>query len=112
MHEQHVSVYVTAPDIDAARRIARHVVEQRLAACANMMPIHSVYRWEGSMQEEAEIALFLKTRRALLPQVEEAVRTLHPHAVPCIVAFDIIGGHAPYLAWLDAETKPPVPKRA
>ena len=111
MHEQHVSVYVTAPDAEVARRIARHVVQERLAACANMMPIHSIYRWEGAVQEEPEVALFLKTRRALVPALEQAVRTLHPAQVPCIVAFDLVGGHAPYLAWVDAETSSPRPTK-
>lgn len=111
MSEQHVSVYVTTPSMEVARRIAQHVVNEKLAACANMMPIHSIYRWEGALQEEAEVAMFLKTRRSLVPRLEEAVRTLHPHQVPCIVAFDLVGGHAPYFAWVDAATNAPTAKR-
>lgn len=106
-----MSVYVTAPGMDVARRIAQHVVNAKLAACANLLPIHSIYRWEGALQEEAEVALFLKTRRELLPRLEEAVRTLHPHEVPCIVAFDLVGGHAPYFAWVDRETDAASAKR-
>lgn len=104
MSQQHVSVYVTAPSMEVARRIAQHAVNEGLAACANMLPVHSVYRWEGALQEDAEVAMFLKTRRELVPRLEQAIRTLHPHQVPCIVAFDLVGGHAPYLAWIDAET--------
>lgn len=112
MHEQHVSVYVTTPSLEVARRIAQHVVNARLAACANMFPVHSVYRWEGALQDEPEVAMLLKTRRALVPALEQAIRTMHPASVPCIVALDVVAGHAPYLAWVDAQTQPTTAERA
>lgn len=105
MRVDHASVYVTCPDMDTAERIARTLLEQRLVACANLFSITSLYRWEGAVREGAEVAMFLKTRRALVPRVEAAVRASHPYEVPCIVAFDLAGGHAPYLAWVDAETR-------
>lgn len=102
--EPHVSVYVTCPDPETAKRIARALLDQRLVACANLLPSTSLYRWEGAVHEDAEVAMFLKTRRALLPEIEAVVRALHPHKVPCVVAFDLVGGHAPYFAWVDSET--------
>ncbi|HEX2022721.1 MAG TPA: divalent-cation tolerance protein CutA [Candidatus Thermoplasmatota archaeon] len=104
MPTDHVSVYVACPDRETARRIARALVERKLAACANLLPIESVYRWEGRVEESAEVAMFLKTRRARVPEVVRAVEELHPYEVPCVVAFDLVGGAARYLAWVDAET--------
>lgn len=102
-----MSVYVTAPDLDVAKRLARALLDARLVACANILPATSMYRWEGAVHEEPEVVMFLKTRRALFAEVEAAVRASHPHKVPCIVALDVVGGHLPYLAWVDAETRRP-----
>jgi periplasmic divalent cation tolerance protein len=101
-----VSVYVTCPDEATARRLARQAVETRLAACANVFPIASVYRWEGALQEEPEVAMLLKTRRDRVEALTAALREAHPAEVPCIVAFPLVGGHAPYLAWVAAESAP------
>lgn len=97
-------MYVTCPDDATARRIARDLVERRLAACANILPVRSVYRWEGKLQEDAEVAMFLKTKRALVPEVVRAVEAAHPYDTPCVVAFDLVGGAARYLGWVDEET--------
>lgn len=99
-----MSVYVTCPDAQVAQRIARALIDQRLVACANLIGSTSIYRWEGVVEEASEVVMFLKTRRARFPQVEAAIRALHPHQVPCILALDISAGNAPYLAWLDRET--------
>jgi len=101
-------VYVTCPDEATAERIALHLVNERLIACANLVPgVQSFYRWEGRVQREREVVMFLKTRRSLFRDVEAAVRMLHPAKVPCIVALDLVGGHSPYLEWVDAETARP-----
>lgn len=101
-----LSVYVTAPDEATARRLAGAMVEARLAACANLWPIASIYRWEGRIEEGREFALLLKTRRALLPALERALQEAHPYDVPCVVAWPIAGGAAPYLAYVADATKP------
>lgn len=106
MSEPHASVYVTCPDEATARAIARDLLDKRLVACANILPIRSMYRWEGAIEEADEVAMFLKTRRALVDEVARAVAALHPYDVPCAVAFELgEGGHAPYHAWIDAETR-------
>jgi periplasmic divalent cation tolerance protein len=98
-------VYVTAPTLDAARLIARAVVAERLAACANLLGgIQSIYWWDGKINEEPEVALILKTRTELLPRLTERVRDLHSYTCPCIVALPISGGNPPFLDWLAAET--------
>ena len=100
-----VSVYVTCPDEAVAERIARDLLEQRLVACANILPgARSLYRWQGRIEDAREIAMFMKTRRAHIPRIEAAVRVLHPYETPCIVAFDLAGGHTPYLDWVAKET--------
>ncbi|HYM40019.1 MAG TPA: divalent-cation tolerance protein CutA [Thermoplasmata archaeon] len=101
----HAMAYVTAPDRTSARRIAHAVLEARLASCANLSPIESVFWWKGSLEEAKEVVLVFKTRRALVPRLIEAVRKAHPYAVPCIVAYPMESGYAPYLDWIDRETR-------
>lgn len=98
-------VYVTVPDPEAARRIGRALVEQRLAACANIIGgMRSVYRWEGQIEEDSEAVLIAKTREALVPALTETVRSLHSHDVPCVVALPITGGNRAFIEWIEAET--------
>lgn len=101
----HASVYVTAPDEATARSLARALLEKRLVACANLLPVTSLYHWEGKLEEAAEVAMLLKTRRSLVPQVVEAVGKLHPYEVPCVVGFELGAGNPDYYTWIDAETK-------
>jgi len=96
--------YVTAPDLESARTIARNVVERRLAACANLWPVESMYRWKGSMEETKEVVIVFKTRRSLLPRLIGAIKALHPDEVPCIVSYPMGPALPAYLRWIDAET--------
>lgn len=99
--------YVTAKDGAEARRIAEAAVAERLAACANLLgPIRSVYRWKGRVERGREVALILKTRRALVKRLAARIGELHSYDCPCVVALPILGGHAPYLDWVRAETAP------
>ena len=100
-----VLVYVTAADVEEARRIGRRAVEERLAACANVYPqIFSYYWWQGELVEDREAVVILKTRRALVPRVIAAVRSWHSYTVPAILAVELRDGNPDYLAWLRAET--------
>ena len=99
------SVYVTCPDEETARRIARMLLEARLVACANLLPVTSMYAWEGRIEEAREVAMFLKTRRALVPDVVRAVKDAHPYEVPCVVGFELGEGEPAYDAWVEAETR-------
>ena len=99
-------VYVTAPDTATAERIARTAVEERLAAAANILPGgRSVYRWQGAVNEAAEIVLVLKTAADRLATLAERVRALHPYEVPCIAALPAVDGLGEYLAWIVEETR-------
>jgi periplasmic divalent cation tolerance protein len=82
-------------------RLARALVEARLAACVNVVPgLTSVYRWKGEVTAEAERLLVIKTRVALFDRVQEAVRRLHPYELPELLLVPLAGGDARYLAWL------------
>jgi periplasmic divalent cation tolerance protein len=99
-----IVVYVTAGSLDEADRLARGLVEERLAACVNRIgPIQSVYRWEGKLEQSEEHLLIIKTERDLFSALEKRVRELHTYSVPEIVALPIIDGSQDYLRWLGAQ---------
>ena len=98
-------VLTTVAEPDVARRLADGLLEKRLAACVQTLPIHSAYRWKGAIQREPEILLLIKTKAALYPEVEAHLRANHPYETPEIVWLPIAAGFAGYLAWIDAETK-------
>lgn len=94
-------VLVTTPDVDTARTIARALVEERLAACGNIVPgMTSIYRWQGAIAESAEVLLILKTSDDRLAAMSERVIALHPYEVPEVLALRIDAGHQPYLDWI------------
>jgi len=93
------TVYVTAPP-DAAAGIARTLVEERLAACVNQFECSSVYRWEGTVTEDTEVALLAKTTDSAVDALVERVEALHPYDVPCIEQFEAGDVHPPFAAWL------------
>ena len=95
-------VLVTAGSRENASLIARTLVEERLAACCNILPgMTSVYRWEGSIQEDEEVLLICKTRIAHFAQLERRVQDLHTYDVPEVIQLPVTRGSAPYLAWID-----------
>jgi periplasmic divalent cation tolerance protein len=95
----------TAPDAEQAARIARALVEERLIACANLVPgLTSIYRWQGAVQTDAEVLLLMKTRRALVPRLKERLSQLHPYQVPELVVTEVTDGLEPYCRWVLDET--------
>jgi periplasmic divalent cation tolerance protein len=98
-------VYITAPDAAAAKRIGRSVVEERLAACANVIDgMSSIYWWQGKVEEASEAVLILKTTVARAEELIARVKTLHSYECPAIVALPIARGSAEYLDWIGGET--------
>jgi periplasmic divalent cation tolerance protein len=94
-------VLTNLPDADAAHRLARGLVESRLAACVNALaPCRSFYSWEGGLQEDGEVPLFIKTTAKLYPAVEAYIQQHHPYDLPEIIALKIEAGHADYLRWV------------
>lgn len=95
-------VTTTLPDQATAQRIAAAVVEERLAACAQLHgPISSTYRWEGAVERSTEWFCHLKTTVARLPDLQARIRELHPYEVPEIIAVPILDGNADYLSWIE-----------
>lgn len=100
-------VYMTASSREEAKKIGRALVEERLAACANVIDgMESVYWWQGKLTEDREAVLIAKTRADLVPVLTERVRALHSYTVPCVVALPILDGNPDYLVWLGEETRP------
>ena len=102
-------VYTNLPDRAAAMRLAQALVERRLAACVNVLAgCTSVYRWKGAVEQADEVPVLLKTRAARYPEVEAAIRELHPYELPEVVAVPIVRGLPEYLEWVAEETAIPI----
>ena len=100
--EQFRIVLTTASSHYEAKRIAKALVEGRLAACVNLVGgVESIYRWQGEVEEAAEVLLLIKTNVEKLEALETAVRRLHSYEVPEFLIFEVNGGSAAYLKWLD-----------
>ena len=100
-------IYVTAATPEQARQIGEALVEERLAACANILaPMASIYRWEGKIQRDTEAVLIAKTQAALVDKVIARVRALHSYTVPCVVSLAIEAGNPDFLDWIERETAP------
>lgn len=98
----------TCPDTETAAKIARALVEERLAACVNRVHgVHSTYRWQGEVHDDAETLLVIKTTRERFDALRARLVELHPYEVPELVAFEITDGLPAYLDWLARETADP-----
>jgi periplasmic divalent cation tolerance protein len=100
-----VFLYSTFPDEASARRVAEALVKAKLAACVNILPMTSVYEWQGKLESGPEVAALIKTRRALVDAVMAAARPLHPYSVPCFLVLPIEAANPDYLAWARAQTE-------
>ncbi len=100
-----VLVYVTTPDLESARIIGRNVVEEGLAACANILGgMTAIFRWQGAIEEASEAILLLKTTQDCIDRLTTRLRDLHSYEIPCIVVLPISGGNPDFLAWIGTET--------
>jgi periplasmic divalent cation tolerance protein len=96
-----IVVIVTARNARECARIARHLLDQRLIACANLMPqVRSLYHWKGTIADEKECWMILKSTRELFPALRAEVEKLHSYDVPEVIALPIIDGSANYLDWI------------
>jgi len=100
-----VSVYATFASDEEARSIARAVVEGGLAACANILgPCHSIYRWQGRIEEAGEVAAIFKTRGDGAERLIARIAELHSYEVPAAVAWPFADAHSAYADWVEAES--------
>jgi len=96
-----VSVYAIFADADEADRIGRQVVEERLAACINILgPCHSIYRWQGAIESADEVLLMIKTTAARMEALQQRIVSLHPNELPEVIAVEAAGGLPAYLDWV------------
>jgi len=98
----YVMAIISAPSQEEAERIARKLVEERIAACVHQMPMTSFFIWEGTFSQDAEILLLAKTKRSVFEtRLIPAVKAVHSYDVPEITALPLIAGAPDYLAWID-----------
>lgn len=101
-----VIVYTTVPSLDIARNISHAVIEEKLAACANIYPVMlALYQWQDKMEETEEVTVLFKTTKDLFGRIEARVRSMHPHKCPCIVAVPLACGEPSFLDWIQSSTQ-------
>ena len=99
-------VYITAGSAEEARKIGRVLVEEKLAACANVIKdVESIYRWEGSIKEDHEAVLIAKMSAERVPALIDRVKELHSYECPCVLTLPVLEGHPPYFQWLEEQLK-------
>lgn len=100
-----VFIYVTVPPAVDAELLARAVVSEKLAACANIIPgVRSIYNWRGNTEQRDEAVVIFKTQEKLYPAIEKRIKTLHSDETPCIVMLPVMDGFEPFLQWVKEET--------
>ena len=106
MNPEYVLVLTTLPGDADGRDFARTLVEERLAACVNLLPLmESVYRWDGEVQQDSERQVIMKTGRARVVALWERLRELHPYDVPEFIVLPIVDGNDAYLRWIGEVTE-------
>jgi len=102
-----VVVLCTTPNADVGAELGRRLVEQRLAACVNIVPVvRSIYEWQGEVKDDGESQLLIKTTRSRVDELAQCIRKHHPYTEPEIIAVPIVAGSPSYLAWVREQTEP------
>jgi len=98
-------IFITAPNEEEGAKIARTLVEERLAGCVNIVkPIRSIYRWQENIEDDTETLMIVKTQKRLFESLSSRVRELHSYTVPEIIAVPVVQGSKDYLKWLEEVT--------
>ena len=99
-------VYMTAGSADEAGRIGEALIEERLAACVNIIDgMKSIYRWQGSIERASETVLIAKTEKGYVPALTERVKSMHSYDCPCVVALAVDDGNVDFLSWIGAQLR-------
>ncbi len=106
-NSEFIVVLVTTPTREQAIAIAQHLVQSHLAACVKLLPVHSIYSWQGELQQEEEWQLLIKSQQRQFAAIATAIQATHPYEVPEIIALPIAAGSAPYLQWISDHVDPP-----
>uniref|UniRef100_A0A7C3VLN3 Divalent-cation tolerance protein CutA n=1 Tax=Archaeoglobus fulgidus TaxID=2234 RepID=A0A7C3VLN3_ARCFL len=97
----HNFIYITAPSLDEAEKIARRLLEKKIAACVNIFPIKSFFWWEGKIESATEFALIVKTTSEKFAEVRDEVKAIHSYTIPCICSVPIERGLKEFLEWIE-----------
>ena len=103
----YIQVITTVDSRDIAEKIARDLLQKRLVACVQIIPCHSMYRWQGIIEKDGEYLCIMKSSREIFPELETAIKSVHPYEVPEILAVEVINGNSDYLNWMGQELKNP-----
>jgi periplasmic divalent cation tolerance protein len=99
-------IYITAGNMDEAKKISRELISRRLAACVNIIDnMVSMFWWEDEIQEDKEVILIAKTKASLVTELIETVKSAHSYDCPCIVSLPVLDGNGAFLDWIVQETK-------
>ena len=96
-----IFVYMTCESLDEARKIARHLLEKKLIACANIFPVRSLFWWEGKIEECNEFVMIVKTKAEKFKELREEVKKIHSYSIPCICSFVVEEGNRDFLNWIE-----------
>ncbi|MDD2467455.1 MAG: divalent-cation tolerance protein CutA [Desulfobulbus sp.] len=102
----YIQVMTTLPDQQQAEQLAAHLLDTQLAACVQISPCTSWYRWQGTIEQNGEIVCTIKSRRDLFPELCKVIRAMHPYEVPEILASPVVDGSISSLDWLEKELRP------
>lgn len=102
---EYVFLYITTPNKEEAQYLGKSLVEQKFAACVNIIPgMESIYHWEGKIESSEEVVIIVKTTKALEQEVIDFVKENHSYDCPCVVSLDINNGYHQFLKWLEEST--------
>lgn len=101
----YIQIFTTVPDKKTAEKIAETLIENKLAACVQIFPVKSIYRWKGKIERGKEYLCIIKSKEALYRKIERKIKEIHPYTVPEIISSTILSGSSQYLKWLDKETR-------
>lgn len=100
-----ILVYVTCKDVEQAQNISRVLLEKRLVACVNLFPVSSMYRWKGSINNDAEVVLILKTVKKKFKDIEKEIKKIHSYECPCIISIKVTDVNKEFLKFIKKEIK-------
>lgn len=103
-----IVVLCTCESEEQAERVARHLIDRRLAACVNILTrVRSIYRWKDKVEDAAEFVLLIKSRRDKFADLSAELKRMHSYEIPEVIALPVVDGSEEYLAWLDREIENP-----
>ncbi|MCM8762589.1 MAG: divalent-cation tolerance protein CutA [Candidatus Omnitrophica bacterium] len=102
---KYISVFTTTGSKEEAEKIAKKLLKDKLAACVQICPVSSIYRWKGKIEKAREYLCIIKSKKVLYIKIEKTIKALHPYKVPEIIFCDVTSGSKDYLAWLEEETE-------